>query len=84
VLAVYQEAFDDYPKNVCCSCQQLHPKQLFTVVMFEYNLGTAVLPLLKEYIVKQNPSAADEMHYICNYCLVEPECQTPQKLTRKI
>ena len=26
VLTNYQKAADDYPKNVCCSCQQLHQK----------------------------------------------------------
>jgi len=39
-----------------------------TVVRFDHHLGTAVWPLLKEYMVKQNSSAADEIHYMCNYC----------------
>ena len=25
----YQKAVDDYPKNVCCSCQQLHQKKKY-------------------------------------------------------
>ena len=28
VFADYQKAVDDYPKNVCCSCQQLHHKKI--------------------------------------------------------
>ena len=29
VFTDYQKAVDDYPKNVCCSCQQLHQKKSY-------------------------------------------------------
>ena len=32
------------------------------------HLGTAVWPLLKDYLLKQDASAADDMHFMCNYC----------------
>ena len=67
VFTDYQKAVDDYPKNVCCSCQQLHQKKI-TVVRFNDNWGTAVWPLLKDYLLKQDASAADDMHFMCNYC----------------
>ena len=28
VFTDYQKAVNDYPKNVCCSCQQLHQKKM--------------------------------------------------------
>ena len=67
VFADYQKAVDDYPKNVCCSWQ-LHQKKYITVVRFDDHLGTAVWPLLKDYLLKQDTSAADDMHFMCNYC----------------
>ena len=52
VFTDYQKAVDDYSKNVCCSCQQLHQKKNVTVVRFDDNLGTAVWPLLKDYLLR--------------------------------
>lgn len=68
VFANYQKAVNDYPKNVCCSCQQLHQKKNITVIRFDDNLGTAVWPLLKYCLLEQDASAADDMHFMCNYC----------------
>ena len=44
VIADYQKAVDDFPKNVCCSCHQLHQRKNVTVVRFDDQLGTAVWP----------------------------------------
>ena len=45
VFTDYQKSVHNYPKNVCCSCQQLHQKKNVTVVRFDVNLGTAVCDL---------------------------------------
>ena len=68
VFTDYQNAVNDYPKNVCCSCQQLHQKKNVTVVRFDDHLGKAVWFFLKDYLLKQDSSAADDMHFMCNYC----------------
>ena len=47
VFIDYQKAVDNYPKNVCCSCQQLYQKKNATMVRFDDHLGTAGWPLLK-------------------------------------
>ena len=46
-IAEYRKAVEDYPKNVCCSCQELHQRKNVTVVKFDNHLGTAVWPLLQ-------------------------------------
>ena len=66
--ADYQKAVDDFPKNVCCSCHQLHQRKNVTVVKFDDQLGTAVWRLLKEYMLKENAGAAYETHFMCSYC----------------
>ena len=45
-IAEYRKAVEDYPKNECCSCQELHQRKNVTVVKFDNHLGTAVWPLL--------------------------------------
>ena len=59
-IAEYRKAVEDYPKNVCCSCQELHQRKNVTVVKFDNHLGTAVWPLLKQYMLQKNPKAVDE------------------------
>ena len=64
VFADYQKAVDDYPKKVCCSCQQLHQKNNIMVVTFDNHLGTVVWPLPKDYLMKQDASTADDIHFM--------------------
>ena len=64
-IAEYRKAMEDYPKNVCCSCQELHQRKNVTVVKFDNHLGTAVWPLLKQFMLHK---AAGEMHFMCSYC----------------
>ena len=59
---------EDYPKIVCCSCQELHQRKNVTVVKFDNHLGTAVWPLLKQFMLQKNPKATGEMHFMCRYC----------------
>ena len=67
-IAEYRKAVEDYPKNVCCSCQELHQRKNVTVVKFDNHLGTAVWPLLKQFMLQKNPKAAGETHFMCSYC----------------
>ena len=67
-IAEYRKAVEDYPKNVCCSCQELHQSKNVTVVKFDNHLGTAVWPLLKQFMLQKNPKAAGETHFMCSYC----------------
>ena len=67
-IAEYRKAVEDYPKNVCCSCQELHQRKNVTVVKFDSHLGTAAWPLLKQFMLQKNPKAAGEMHFMCSYC----------------
>ena len=39
-----------------------------TVVKFDNHLGTAVWPLLKQFMLQKNPKAAGETHFMCRYC----------------
>ena len=39
-----------------------------TMVKFDNHLGTAVWPLLKQFMLQKNPKAAGEIHFMCNYC----------------
>ena len=71
VFTDYQKAVDDYPENVCCSCQQLHQKKNVTVVRFDDHLGTTVWPLLKDCLLKRDASAADDMHFMC---IIQDNC----------
>ena len=50
-------------------------KKYIMVVRFYDHLGTAVWPLLKDYLLKQDTSAADDMHFMCNYCKPGTKCQ---------
>ena len=38
------------------------------MVKFDNHLGTVVWPLLKQFRMQNNPKAAGEMHFMCNYC----------------
>ena len=67
-IAEYRKAVEDYPKNVCCSCQELHQRKNVTVVKFDNHLGTAVWPLLKQFMLQKNPKAAGKTHFMCSYC----------------
>ena len=67
-IAEYRKAVEDYPKNVCCSCQELHQRKNVTVVKFDNHLGTAEWPLLKQFMLQKNPKATGEMHFMCRYC----------------
>ena len=51
-ITEYRKAVEDYPKNVCCSCQ-VHQRKNVTVVKFDNHLGTAVWPLLKQFMLQK-------------------------------
>ena len=38
------------------------------MVKFDKHLGTAVWPLLKQFMLQKNPKAAGETHFMCSYC----------------
>ena len=68
LIAEYQKAVEDYPQNPCCSCQQLHQRRNVTKVNFSNKLGNTVWPVLKQFMLRDNKQAADETHFMCNYC----------------
>ena len=69
-IAENRKAVEDYPKYVCCSCQELHQRKnvRWSSLKFDNHLGTAVWPLLKQFMLQKNPKAAGEMHFMCSYC----------------
>ena len=38
------------------------------MVKLDNHLGTAVWPLLKQFMLQKNPKAAGETHFMCSYC----------------
>ena len=68
LIAEYQKAVEDYPQNPCCSCQQLHQRRNVTKINFSNRLGDTVWPALKQFMLRDNKQAADETHFMCNYC----------------
>ena len=68
LIAEYQKAVEDYPQNPCCSCQQLHQRRNVTKVNFSNKMGNTVWPALKQFMLRDNKQAADETHFMCNYC----------------
>ena len=68
LISQYEKQRDDYAQNVCCSCEQLHRRKNVTVVKFSHKLGGSVWPSLKDHMLKNNPKAAEQSFFMCNYC----------------
>ena len=46
----------------------LHQRKSVTQVKHSDNLSKDVWPRLKQYILDHNPTACDQILYMCNYC----------------
>ena len=68
LITEFDKDINDYPIHACCSCDCLHQRKSVTRVKLTDNLSTEVWPRLKALILQQNPDAADEVLYMCNYC----------------
>ena len=68
LIAQLQKEIDDYPHHACCSCERLHQRKAVTRVELSQNLGGEVWLRLKSYIVEQNPTASEQVLYMCRYC----------------
>ncbi len=62
------EKIDDFPENACCSCERLHQRKAVTRVKLSDDFSGDVCPTLKRFVLEQNPNAADQVLYMCNYC----------------
>ena len=57
------------PVHVCCSCEQLHKRRNVSQVTFSVTeLGTAVWPRLKAFILERDETASKQVLFMCNYC----------------
>ena len=63
-----EKEIDDFPEHTCCSCNQLHQRKSVTRVKLSDSLSSEVWPRLKSFILEQNPTAGDQVLYMCNYC----------------
>ena len=68
LIAQLQKEIDDYPQHACCSCERLHQRKAVSRVELSQNLGGEVWLRLKSYIAKQNPTASEQVLYMCRYC----------------
>ena len=68
LIAQLQKEIDDYPQHACCSCERLHQRKAVSRVELSQNLGGEVWLRLKSYIVEQNPTASEQVLYMCRYC----------------
>jgi hypothetical protein len=67
IIALYNKQLEDYPQNPCCSCNLLLQLKQGSKVQFSDELGT-VWPMLKEFMLKEDPQAGDKTHFMCYYC----------------
>ena len=68
LINMYNKEIHDFAELVCCSCERLHHRKNVSKVKFTDKLGTKVWPRLKAYLLEQDPAAASEVFYMCNYC----------------
>ena len=68
MISKLEKEIDDDPEHACCSCERLHQRKTVTRVKLSDNLGTKVWPKLKSFLLEQNPTANEQVLYMCNYC----------------
>ena len=69
IMAQYDKDVHDYYKHPCCSCCMLFKRKSVSVVKFEHNLGTAVWPALKNFLLCEDSAAASKSFLMCcHYC----------------
>ena len=68
IMALYDKDVHDYYKHPCCSCCMLFKRKSVSVVKFEHNLGTAVWPALKNFLLCEDSAAATKSFLMCHYC----------------
>ena len=68
IMALYDKDVHDYYKHPCCSCCMLFKRKSVSVVKFEHNLGTAVWPALKHFLLCKDSAAASKSFLMCHYC----------------
>ena len=69
IMALYDKDVHDYYKHPCCSCCMLFKRKSVSVVKFEHNLGTAVWPALKKFLLCEDSAAASQSFFMCQYCI---------------
>ena len=68
IMALYDKDVHDYYKHPCCSCCMLFKRKSVSVVKFEHNLGTAVRPAFKNFLLCEDSAAASKSFLMCHYC----------------
>ena len=59
----------DDPEFPCCSCERLHQRKQVTAFKFhEAKFSSNMWKHLKAHILKLNPDARTQTHYVCQYC----------------
>ena len=68
VIAEYEKELHDYHDIPCVCCERLCQRKGVTCVKLSDSLGSTVWPRIKTYILDHNPTAANDVLYICKYC----------------
>ena len=68
IMTLYDKDVHDYYKHPCCSCCMLFKRKSVSVVKFEHNLGTAVWPTLKKFLLCEDSAAVSKSFFMCQYC----------------
>ena len=71
LITQFEREIDDYPEQVCCSCECLYQRKSVTKVKLPDKLGNAVWPRLKDFILGQCPNTNEVgtlYMYMCHYC----------------
>ena len=61
------KAVHDYHQHSCCSCNMLFKK---SVVKLDDDLRGKVWPVLKQYMLSEDGTAANKSFFMCHYCKV--------------
>ena len=68
VIVNFNKEISDFPVNVCCCCERLHQRKSVSKIALDTNLDNPAWLALIAYIQCINPSAENEILYMCNYC----------------
>ena len=67
IIAQYEKEVDDNHEHPCICCEQLYQRKNVVRIKLSDDLDSIVWPRIKSYVLQQNPTAADEVLFICNY-----------------
>ena len=68
LISKFEKEIYDFPENVCCSCERLYQRKAVSVVKLSDDFKSEVWSQLKGFLLQNNPSAINDILYMCNYC----------------